>query len=387
MQNEQMKIKGETVINTVSKKPKNHLPECESIRGIAILLVFCFHYLGSLRGYMPYPEMNSGMGLLFGGNTGVTLFFLLSGFLLTRPFLLGSPLQIKNFLVRRALRILPMFYFTILIGALISGKWEAVIPSMFFHGITLGTLWPMGAVWWSLVVEVQFYLLLPLIVWVSCRPRWRFLLAPLLACGIYSYMITRNAPMAGAIWDDMRDSILGRWPIFLVGAGLAWAHQILSNRLEVYKRKLSWPGLLLILLSLGILIMLCDYRFRIYGIRAHVLWYDHYLLEALAWSLFVFILLNFRFPGYRLFVNPVLHHIGLWSYSLYLLHSAVLHFTIMRHPLWAPVGTVQTITGGILLLLVATAISALTYRYIERPFLNFKPKMTSTELRKPIPIN
>ena len=49
---------------------RGHLPECESLRGIAIVLVFCFHYLGSLRGYEPYANMPAGAGLIYGGNTG-----------------------------------------------------------------------------------------------------------------------------------------------------------------------------------------------------------------------------------------------------------------------------------------------------------------------------
>lgn len=361
----------------VPAEPTNRLEQCESIRGVAILLVFCFHYLGDLRGYLAYPEMKTGLGLLFGGNTGVTLFFLLSGFLITRPFLQGAPLQIRNFLARRALRILPMFYVSILIGAIISQQWGNVLKSMFFYDIGLGTLSPMGAVWWSLVVEVQFYLLLPLLVWLARLPGWRLLLIPLMGALIHGYLLIRSAPLTED-WSGWRDSIIGRWPVFLTGAGLAWLHVVQGERLRALGLRLPWVGLMLVVLALGLLIALCDYRVRTYGIFAHGLWYDYYMLDGLAWGVFVFALVNFRFYGYRLFVNPLFHHLGLWSYSLYLLHSAVLFFALRHEPHWLPSGSVEVALTGLALLAVATLLSALTYRYIERPFLSIRPNWSTS---------
>lgn len=360
----------------VLPEQKSRLEQCESIRGLAILLVFCFHYLGDLRGYLAYPDMKTGLGLLFGGNTGVTLFFLLSGFLITRPFLKGAPLQIRNFLARRALRILPMFYVSILIGAVISQQWGNVLKSMFFYDIGLGTLSPMGAVWWSLVVEVQFYLVLPLLVWLARRPGWRLLLIPLLAAMLYGYMLIRSAPLTED-WSGWRDSIIGRWPVFLTGAALAWVHIVLGDRLQAFGRRQAWVGLVLVVLALGFLVALCDHRVRTYGIFAHGLWYDYYMLDGLAWGLFVFALLNFRFLGYQLFVNPLLHHLGLWSYSLYLLHSGVLFFVLRHEPLWLPSSRLEVVLTGLALLGGVTLLSAITYRYIEQPFLRIRPNWSA----------
>lgn len=376
------------ITNTPPSEMEKYLPQCESIRGLAILLVFCFHYLGSLRGYMPYPELSSGLGLVFGGSTGVTLFFLLSGFLITRPFIQGAPLHISNFLTRRALRILPMYYFAIFISALISdGQWWAVLKSMFFYDINLGTLRPMGSVWWSLVVEVQFYLLLPLLVWLSLRPRWHFLFLPMIAGGLYSYFIIRSAPIQGEIWNVLRDSILGRWPIFLVGALLAWVQVCFAKKLQHQYRWTPWAGLPLILAALGVLTILCNHSVRNYGFLAHSFWYDHYLFEAFAWGLFVFALLNFRFPGQQIFVNPVLDRLGRWSYSLYLLHSGVIYFALKYNPIWIPAGSSQIILGGLLLLTISTALAAITYHFIEHPFLNIKPRLSPPEKAQTVMAN
>lgn len=354
---------------------RGHLPECESLRGIAIVLVFCFHYLGSLRGYEPYDNMPAGAGLLYGGNTGVILFFVLSGFLLSRPFLLGAPLNPGSYLLRRALRILPMFYLLVLLAGLWSGQWWQALNALFFHGIRVGILSPMGNVWWSLVVEVQFYLILPIAVWLARSPRYKPLLWLLVPATCYAYWQVCVSGLEPGFWAQHRDSILGRWPLFAVGVLLAWTH----THLAAWTPRLSehgWLGLLLVIAALVSLNFLTEHRVRTLGMYAHVFWYEHYLLEALAWGAFILALLNFRFPGYRLLVNPLFHSLGLWSYSIYLIHSSVIYFMLKADTAlrlsWRPDGWGETALLGIALFLLSASISAVTYRWIELPFLQLK---------------
>jgi len=357
------------------EQSRNTLPQCESIRGIAALLVFWFHYLGGIYGYKANADLPVGLGLFFGGSTGVTLFFVLSAFLLTRPFFMGQPLESGQFFARRALRILPMFYVAILIGGLMSGHWTRALKAMFFYDITLETLFPMSAVWWSLVTEVQFYLLLPVIVWLASHKERRLLLIPLFLGGVYAYIMIRSATTPSNPWFDYRNNIMGHWPVFLCGAALAWCQTHLSRHRVTLP---NWLGLPLIFCALALLEWLCDHRVRNYGaVKAHIYWFDHHILEAAGWSLFVFSLLNFRFPGYRLLVNPWLHRLGLWSYSFYLLHAGVLISLAPRLFPWSIEKGWQAAAYGALLLMVTTAISALTYHWIERPFLRLKPKAKS----------
>jgi peptidoglycan/LPS O-acetylase OafA/YrhL len=364
---------------------RGNLPQCESVRGIAILLVFCFHYLGLIKGYSPFPDMPEGLGLLFGGNTGVTLFFVLSGFLLTRPFVSGAQLNWLSFYQRRALRILPMYYLCVLLGALLNqpGSWLSAFKALFFFDIGLSTLWPMGAVWWSLVVEIQFYLLLPLLILLARSARWRYVLWLALAAGIYSYWRVQSAGIDDSLWGRGRDSILGRWPCFMVGFGLAWLEQ--RKREHKYRSAASgFFGLLLIMLSLLGLTLLCNIKIRTLGMFAHVFWFEHYLYEALCWGVFIFAILNYKFPGYALIVNPLLHHLGLWSYSFYLLHSAVLFALLNKNPYFSATDLSfsepgKVILVGLLVFLFTAVLACLTYQCIERPFLGMKPKKISSE--------
>src|SRR6478672_11938186 len=90
------------------------VPELDALRGLAIALVYTFHAygLGGGRVWEP-PPPSLPFAFIRGGNTGVSLFFVLSGFLLARPFLAtaesGRVPSLRNFYVRRALRILPMY--------------------------------------------------------------------------------------------------------------------------------------------------------------------------------------------------------------------------------------------------------------------------------------
>ena len=149
----------------------SHSPALDGIRGIAIAAVLVFHVL---------PEH------LPGGFAGVDVFFVLSGFLLTRRILSESQLgrfRIGTFLLRRAMRIVPnltlMVVSVVVLWAWIfppgasrdvarQGLWTlAGIPNLYLW-THLGTYWGPAAHWsplthtWSLGVEEQFYALLPL---------------------------------------------------------------------------------------------------------------------------------------------------------------------------------------------------------------------------------
>lgn len=378
--------------DTAVPNKAGHLPEFESLRGIAILLVFCFHYLGKLYGHGASEGMPTALALLFCGDVGVTLFFVLSGFLLSRPFLQGAPLNLGAYFMRRALRILPMFYLVVLLAALWSGQWLQALGVMLFQGIRVGVMAPMGNVWWSLAVEVQFYLLLPAIVWLLRRPGWRHVCWGLIPLATYAYYQVCVSGLEQGFWADQRDSLVGRWPLFAVGAVLAWV-QLRFGAVLCHVAKYRWLGLVLAVVALLALNLLAEYRVHQFGSLAHGLFYEHYLLDALAWAVFIFALLNFKFPGAGVFVNPLLHRLGLWSYSFYLLHSSVLFFLLrdnsfVQLPL-RPVGWAEELLFGVGILLLAVALSACTYRYIELPFLRMKPLSwgRATGLKRATPAN
>lgn len=166
---------------------RRHMKSLDGLRGIAIVLVFFFHY---------YPRRpGDPVGLLAGaGWTGVDLFFVLSGFLITGILYdtVGQQRYFLNFYARRALRLFPIYFFiAFLIMAF--GKWLGVlytwwdIPYFLYasnivgdlhHNPGFGAYVETGHLW-SLALEEQFYLLWAPAVFLLRKPR-RILLACLL---------------------------------------------------------------------------------------------------------------------------------------------------------------------------------------------------------------
>lgn len=158
--------------------PRGHIPSLDALRGIAVLAVLLYHF-----GSHTAPEGNIGRltsTLIRLGGSGVDLFFVLSGFLITGILYdsKGRGRYFRDFYVRRSLRIFPLYYL-VLIGGLL------VLPAVGVKldagpGIDRPWLWVYGtnAVqatrgayvfgwfdhFWSLAVEEHFYLVWPLVI-------------------------------------------------------------------------------------------------------------------------------------------------------------------------------------------------------------------------------
>jgi peptidoglycan/LPS O-acetylase OafA/YrhL len=143
------------------------LPELEGLRGVAILLVYFFH-ADAILGF-PFRNRSGRwpslpVALVWSGYTGVSLFFVLSAFLLALPFFAeadgGRPVALRTFYARRALRILPLFYVAVLLATLLKARdaddLRNAIPYLTFAyswpGVGASML-PFSAAWWSLAVE------------------------------------------------------------------------------------------------------------------------------------------------------------------------------------------------------------------------------------------
>ena len=138
---------------------RTYIPEAESVRGIAVALVASFHLDRVVRFFAPPSEPTLINAWMLAGHAGVDLFFLLSGFLLSLPFLadgLGGPrVSVTTYARRRALRILPLYYVVVVVGTMLAAPrnlWDG-LPYLFFLNGFPGMAEPLGyfsAVWWSL---------------------------------------------------------------------------------------------------------------------------------------------------------------------------------------------------------------------------------------------
>lgn len=149
------------------------IPALDGLRAIAILAVLGYHFGHSIPG----------------GYLGVDLFFVLSGFLITSVLLRAEAqacVSLRNFYIRRALRILPPLFASVALAfAIYAWRRPEIVPTLFFYAnfVPPENLGPLQHTW-SLSVEEQFYLAWPL--GFLLLGRWR--LAALLAV------------VAGACW-------------------------------------------------------------------------------------------------------------------------------------------------------------------------------------------
>jgi len=215
---------------------RRHLPGLDGIRGLAILMVMLSHFI--VVGQSPGHE-TAVFRLLKSGYLGVDLFFVLSGFLITGILIdsKASPDYFRVFYIRRALRIFPLYYGILAIAWLtvifITPRDRAVLTgndSMAWYwlyasniGMVVKGQWLASPTWvslghfWSLAVEEQFYLIWPLVVWLTPTPRLKrvcaglVLASPFVFMGLTWWMGDRSAYV----------STLGRLGVLAAGGWLA----------------------------------------------------------------------------------------------------------------------------------------------------------------------
>ncbi|HLZ13833.1 MAG TPA: acyltransferase [Candidatus Acidoferrum sp.] len=172
---------------------KSRIPELDGIRGVAILSVLCFHYISMEGLASPGSIADRLQRLVILGGTGVDLFFVLSGFLIGGILLdaKDSPRFFATFYTRRFFRIFPVYYLWItayIFVALFGGKrllalshsgiapplnFDVYSHYLFIQNFFLDRFHHLAGAWfdhtWSLAVEEQFYLVIPLLVWLFSR--------------------------------------------------------------------------------------------------------------------------------------------------------------------------------------------------------------------------
>ena len=156
-----------------------HLPALDGLRGMAVLIVFILHYGGGAQsGNLLLRSVGFA---IHAGWSGVTLFFILSGFLIT-GILWDSRNTAhwwRNFYIRRALRIFPLYYatlFVVFLSAVLAHNGLLALTRLWMYALFLQDIPALqtklvdfgSSLWlghfWSLAIEEQFYLVWPFLI-------------------------------------------------------------------------------------------------------------------------------------------------------------------------------------------------------------------------------
>jgi peptidoglycan/LPS O-acetylase OafA/YrhL len=351
--------------DSATDRTKRKIPELDGVRGIAILIVIVHNTLPK------FPSLPL-QSLFAYGWMGVDLFFVLSGFLITGILLdsKGSEGYFKNFYARRILRIWPLYYSILLLmfvvvpflrpasGSAIfarSSRWWAypffLQNFLIYHSSSAAG--PLG-VTWSLAIEEQFYL-----VW-AVAIRWcsKFQLLCIgaavicLSPGLRLYLSLHHADIYTNVFCRMDGLMEGG----LLALALGSPRFLLSRLLN-----LAWLSLFAAA-SLGFLTETLHARWMTYS------------FVSIGSTAFVYLALFEAHKWLRaVLTNRWLIYTGTISYGLYLLHKIPFDFIQLFH--WDKYPALAWMTG----LAACYVIATLSWKLLEKPFLNLKRLFESNE--------
>lgn len=356
---------------------KDHLRTLDGLRGIAVLLVLWSHtpreLLGKINVTLEY--------ILQPGYLGVDIFFVLSGFLITRILLADrlKPKGLKNFLIRRFLRIFPIYYLTIF-ALLFIAPGEYLLYSFFYisnyyfafvHADPELFQVPLSH-GWSLAVEEHYYLAWPLIVMWCSVARSR---------AIALYVIIPFAVLSAIATILIADPDLAKELIYRgshyramslsIGALFAYHERWLrghTGRLWLIVAAFIVPGCIIVPAG----------KFM----PALEVWYP--LAKMLGFGslsagivLAVLAIESWTGPIKAVFTNGAMRYIGRISYGLYLYHFPI--FILGFGLRWYDKDQPPTLTNAALAWAVTFAVATASFYALERPLLKLKNRYrTST---------
>lgn len=345
-----------------------HIKSLDGLRGIAVLLVVISH--GSEMGLNLHPSFNA---ISHTGNIGVFLFFILSSYLLDRNIALAivknraNMMYWKNYILRRVLRIYPLFAISLLIYYVLNRKYLGTFIQNSDDILNHLLLKEGVAFYWSISVEFIYYLISPLILVFCFRfLKWNLkkIAAFLSVLIIFSIIIERHNGYTAF-------QTVNYLPIFLIGTFIAIVEVFNSC-----KKKINWDAVGLIAI---ILIALTSFSTRF--------WIQD-ILKELNIRLFLFygifagaLLLAVRNSTgclNKLIEVKFFRFLGAISFSLYLFHWAIILFIIKYGT-----GIISIDTG--FYYLISIFISAISYLIVEYPLskiniktFNGKPEKKET---------
>ncbi len=344
-------------------------PDIDGLRAVAVLAVLFFH--------LDFRAMSTGF-------IGVDIFFVISGFLITRliyvEYTETNSFSFANFYTRRARRLFPAFFVTLSltsVGAFILLTPEhlerfggAVVHSVtslsnFYFWSEAGyfdaeSIFKPLLHFWSVSVEEQFYLIWPMLLIAILQRIPRFALPVVLGLGMgsvllnlsfadgESFLLQSIAPSLAGLFADGTSTVFYLLPFrvfeLAIGASIVWTMGW-RPRSELTRELLTLAGL-------------AGLAFSLFAFTAETPLYA--LMPCIATAIIIFAGPS-RYSS-RLLNNPLAVGIGVCSYSIYLVHWPIIVF--YRYSTLDEL----TLTMGMAIMGVSIAAGAVMYRYVEQPF-------------------
>ena len=380
----------------ISASTGSHFDVLDGLRGVAILLVVAYHtlytnpahgLLARLAGY-----------IITAGWMGVPVFFVLSGFLISFPFFQKRETDLhfwypRGYARRRLGKILPPFYLSVVVflgfywvqfqdAAYLESAWKWATGLANFVLIPV----PFNLSYWSLLVEAHFYLVLPLLFWLTRGRTVRTTTVVLFLILFAVPLVARHFtwPVGVMVSPDYADPLgkqlnlaLGRFPCqldyFAWGVLFAGVYVGLKTQNGGLKFEalsvLGYVGVALMLVTL----ILWGVWAQEFDIRGHPTRWSvelAHFLPALAALLLLFFVFDPQSLGARVLGWAPLRFTGLISFEWVLFHGPVVNWFHEHSPEHANGNVLAYAWKTLVPLALTFGLAVLVYRYFSLPILN-----------------
>jgi peptidoglycan/LPS O-acetylase OafA/YrhL len=348
------------------RAPALHIPSLDGLRALSFFLVFAAH---------------AGLSHVVPGGFGVTVFFFLSGFLITTLMRVEhrttGTVSVRHFYIRRALRILPPFYLILALACLLTlaralpGELQPrVVLAQALHVSNYWFIWfgsdgaPVGTVpYWSLAVEEHFYLVFPVLYLALNRYLSRSAQAKTFwgLCAVVCAWRCLLVLVLGVPEDRTYLSTDTRFDSVLFGCALAMGMNPVLDR--PVGRDWMWKW---VLVPASLALLVFTFAYRAPWFRETI----RYSLQGIALTP-VFVA-TIRFPKwlpFRVLNNKAVAFVGVLSFTLYLAHQVVL----MGLHFWLP--SLRPLPASGVALVTAFVLSLAIHRFVEKPCADIRKRL------------
>jgi peptidoglycan/LPS O-acetylase OafA/YrhL len=358
----------------------------DGLRGIAVLLVLWYH-VWEISWLSPpwWLQFVPATGFV-----GVHLFFFLSGFVISYPFVRAAVARAPqpawaDFAWRRFIKIVPSYVLSIAVAYAIGYAQvqpnASLFPDLATHLLFIHTWFPLrfgtiDGVLWTLAIEVEFYLVFPLIWWCFKRRPWLTAGIMILIAGVWRAALAQCC--YSSLFTIYEENLPGYLDIFACGMLCAYAFVRWGNAWRASRARAAAPFVAIagIAMLVGLLQNLYDFRFN--DQWAGVWQIDNRPLLGASFAIVAFGSLVSPRWWQLLLDNPPLRFLAAISYNLYLYHQLVARELFAHH--FPPYGTYPQyerrwqVHYTEAAFAFSTAQAALVTYCFERPLLRISPR-------------
>ena len=348
----------------------NRIKILDGFRGLAILLVIGYHYLDFFS---------------FGW-TGVDLFFVLSGFLITGKLVesLGAEHYFRTFYINRILRIVPLYYIILLLffvlipfllPSFVSVSFKELLQEQIYYWTFVVNIydavhgWPLNVTlihFWSLACEMQFYLLWPFIIYFFYNQGKGLMIILIFFC--LAGLLFRMGGQFFLPLNDIYRYVLLPCRIDAFSAGALLYLFLRKDKMEAHKTKL----LFIALMALTIVSVLMVAKHSAWHYSVDMVRKYGFTLDAVFWATLIgfFLSINKHFMK-RIFSGRLMTGLGKYSYGMYVFHWPV-YIIISRQYIFNASTQDKTWLLAVVAFVATCLCSLASFHLLEKHFLKLK---------------